>query len=98
MKIVCAAILILISASSVHFALGASGPDRPAGVEAQDWIPVSDKMGFVVTTPHRYPGPGGDNQVLLLTPPAEGYFMVRNGNRWLRIVIQDPLKGPGASG
>lgn len=64
----------------------------------RDWIPVSDKMGFVVTTPDMYPGPGGGNQVLLLTPPAEGYFMVRTGNGWQRIIINDPVKGPGSSG
>jgi hypothetical protein len=36
--------------------------------------------------------------VLFLTSPAEGYFMVHTGNVRQRLVIQDPLKGPGASG
>jgi hypothetical protein len=67
-------------------------------VDAQNWIPVSDKMGFVVTTPHVFPMPMPDRQVLFLTSPAEGYFMVHTGNVWQRLVIQDPLKGPGASG
>jgi hypothetical protein len=98
MKIIYAAVLILISALSVHFALGASPPDRPSGVAEREWIPVSDKMGFVVTTPHLYPGAGGDGQVLLLTPPTEGYFMIRASNGWQRITIKDPLKGPGSSG
>jgi hypothetical protein len=61
--------------------------------------PVSDKMGFVVTTPSV---PGAlvttDRQPLLLMPPAEGYFMVHTGDTWQRLVIQDPLKGPGTSG
>jgi len=94
MKAIAAALLILASV----LALGASGPDRPAGVEERDWIPVSDKMGFVVTTPHMYPLPAMDKQPLLLTPPTEGYFMVRSGIGWQRITIKDPLKGPGASG
>ena len=68
-------------------------------VDAGHWIPVSDKMGFVVTTP---PAPGAlvttDRQPLLLMPPAEGYFMVHTGNTWQRLLIQDPLKGPGSSG
>ena len=100
MKIVYAAVLILISAVSVHFANGASTPDRPAGVDAQHWIPVSDKMGFVVTTPQSVPGAlvTTDRQPLLLAPPAEGYFMVRGGIGRQRIIIQDPVKGPGASG
>jgi hypothetical protein len=51
MKPIAAALLILASVLTIHFANGASTPDRPAGVDAQHWIPVSDKMGFVVTTP-----------------------------------------------
>ena len=98
MKVIYTAILVLVSALAIHLAVGASAPGRPGGLDAQHWIPVSDKMGFVVTTPHYYPGLGGGDQPLLLTPPTEGYFMVRSGNGWQRIIIQDPLKGPGSSG
>jgi hypothetical protein len=99
MKAITATLLIL-SVLTIHFALGASGPDRPAGVDAQHWIPVSDKMGFVVTTPQSAPGAlvTIDRQPLLLTAPAEGYFMVHTGHTWQRIIIQDPLKGPGTAG
>jgi hypothetical protein len=99
MKIIYAAVLVLVSTFSIHLALGTPSADRPAGVDSQHWIPVSDKMGFVVTTS---PAPGAlvttDRQPLLLMPPAEGYFMVHTGYVWQRIVIQDPLKGPGTSG
>jgi hypothetical protein len=98
MKTLAAALLILGSMLAIHFANGASSPDRPADVDAQNWIPVSDKMGFVVTTPRIFPMPMPDRQVLFLTTPAEGYFMVHTGNVWQRLVIQDPLKGPGTSG
>jgi hypothetical protein len=98
MKPIAAALLILSTVLTIHFALGASPPDRPAGVEERDWIPVSDKMGFVVTTPHTYPLAPLDKQPLLLAPPAEGYFMVHTGNTWQRLTIKDPLKGPGSSG
>jgi hypothetical protein len=98
MKPIAAALLILACVLAVHFANGASSPDRPAGVDAQNWIPVSDKMGFVVTSPRTFPMPMPDRQVLFLTSPAEGYFMVHTGNVWQRLVIQDPLKGPGSSG
>jgi hypothetical protein len=93
-------LLILASVLAIHFANGASSPDRPAGVNVQNWIPVSDKMGFVVTTPQSVPGAlvTTDRQPLLLAPPAEGYFMVRSGIGWQRITIKDPLKGPGSSG
>jgi hypothetical protein len=98
MKAIAATLLILSFVVTIHFALGASTPDRPAGVDAQNWIPVSDKMGFVVTTPRVFPMPMPDRQVLFLTAPAEGYFMVQRGNTWQRIIIQDPFKGPGTSG
>jgi len=98
MKAITASFITLSTVLTIHFALGASGPDRPAGVDAQNWIPVSDKMGFVVTTPRIFPMPMSDRQVLFLTAPAEGYFMVHIGHTWQRIIIQDPLKGPGSSG
>ena len=84
MKAIAASLLILSTALAVHFADGAPTPDRPAGVDAGHWIPVA-----IVTT---------DRQPLLLMPPAEGYFMVHTGDAWQRLVIQDPLKGPGTSG
>jgi hypothetical protein len=98
MKAISATALVLTSAFAIHLAVAASGPDRPAGVEYRDWIPVSDKMGFVVTTPHTYPLPAVNKQPLLLTPPAVGYFMVCAGDGWQRIAIKDPLKGPGSAG
>ena len=39
--------------------------------------------------------PMPERQVLLLTSPAEGYFM---GNVWQRLTIKAPLKGPGTAG
>jgi hypothetical protein len=98
MKAIAASLLILASILAMHFASGASPGDRPAGVEERNWIPVSNKMGFVVTTPRIYPMPMPDRQVLLLAAPAEGYFMVHTGNVWQRVTIKDPLKGPGTAG
>jgi hypothetical protein len=100
MKAIATICLLPASMGAIHFAVGASGPDRPSGVVARDWIPVSDRLGFVVTSPNPYPGAlvTVDRQPLLLAPPAEGYFMIRAGNGWQRIAIKDPLKGPGSSG
>ena len=100
MRPIAASLLILSTVLIIHFANGASPPDRPAGVDARHWIPVSDRMGFVVTMSEGYPGAlvTTDSQPLLLAPPAEGYFMVRGGIVWQRIIIQNPLKGPGSSG
>jgi len=98
MKAIAAALLILASVLAVHFAVGASSPDRPANLNAENWIPVSDKMGFVVTTRRIFPMPMPDRQGLLLAGPEEGYFMVRRGNGWQRIIINNPIKGPGPEG
>jgi hypothetical protein len=98
MKAIAASLLILASVLAVHFANGASAGDRPAGVDPQNWIPVSDKRGFVVTAPRIYPMPMPDRQVLLLAGPAEGYFMVHTDNVWQRLTIKDPLKGPATTG
>jgi hypothetical protein len=98
MKAIAATLLVLVSVLAIHFANGASSPDRPSGVDAQNWIPVSDKMGFVVTAPRIFPQRVMDKQQLLLAVPTEGYFMVHTGNVWQRLTIKDPFKGPGTSG
>ena len=98
MKPVAALLLILAASFTVHIALGASEPDRPSGVAAQNWIVINDKLGFVVVSPDTYPAVTPDQQPLLLTPAASGYFMARGAIGWQRLKIVEPLKGPGAAG
>jgi hypothetical protein len=98
MKNIVAAFLICASTLTIQFATGAAGPDRPAGVEAPNWLPINDRLGFVVVPPAAYPVTTPDKQPLLLTPVASGYFMARSGVGWQRLVIVEPLKGPGDSG
>jgi hypothetical protein len=98
MKTVAAVCLICASIITIHFAVGAGGTDRPAGVAAPNWIPINDKLGFVVMPPATYPVATPDKQSLLLTPAASGYFMARSAVGWQRLVIVEPMKGPGASG
>ena len=98
MKTMVAAFLICASLLAIHFAVGAAGTDRPAGIAAPNWIPISDRLGFVVMPPDTYPAAQPDKQALLLTPAASGYFMVRSAVGWQRIVIVEPMKGPGATG
>jgi hypothetical protein len=97
MKTIAAALLISASLLTIHFALGEGRTDRPAGVAAQDWIAINDKLGFVVIPPGAGVGTP-DRQPLLLTPAATGYFMARTDHGWQRLVIVEPLKGPGAAG
>lgn len=44
----------------------------------------------------RFPAPAG--QALLLKPPVGGYFMVKGAGGWTRLLVFEPLKGPGDAG
>jgi hypothetical protein len=98
MKTMAVALLICASILTVHLTAGAAGTDRPAGVAASNWIPVNESLGFVVMSPAIFPAATPDKQALLLTPAASGYFMARTGAGWQRLVIVEPIKGPGATG
>ena len=119
------AIATLLFASS-WAVLSADPPDRPAGVTAANWIPVSDRLGIVLEQPaapmtrardaveirdgslrgrtimpdpeggSRFAAPTG--QALFLKPPVGGYFMVKGVSGWTRLVIYEPVKGPGEAG
>jgi len=119
---------LLLTLSYVSLSADAPAPDRPAGVAAEDWVVVSDRLGIVlVSTPPgaasnapmaeidgsgtlidrrnplssatggtRVPLPSG--QSLLLKPPVGGYFMVKGAGGWTRLVVFEPIKGPGDAG
>jgi hypothetical protein len=110
--LVTAAAIALISAAAVMHAAGAEGPDRPPGVKASEWAPISDSLGVVLVAQNFSPGgPSGplnsDSQAKpfiqhldgsVLASPATGYFMVKRGGHWVRLVVIEPLKGPGDAG
>lgn len=88
-------VALLLSVS----ALAAEPVDRPIGVEPANWIPVTDKLGFVVvaaaeaTSQAQLPTPMNP-QVLLNKvspePPAAGYFMIKGAEGWRRLVVLGP--------
>jgi hypothetical protein len=86
--------MALVVSPFVH---GSDTPDRPPGVAKDAWIPINDRVGFVVV-----PAPNGpvrmSPQALLLTPPVSGYFMLKSRSGWTRMVIVEPLRGPGETG
>ncbi len=118
--IIAAAITATAIASFV--ALSGDAPDRPAGVAARDWIPVSDSFGIVLAqTAAPVTGSGNSIEVregpdgvsllprggiadmrpsntLLLRPPVGGYFMIKGAGGWTRLVVVEPVKGPGDAG
>ncbi|HKQ14798.1 MAG TPA: hypothetical protein VJT80_15295 [Steroidobacteraceae bacterium] len=62
--------------------LGQEQRPQPPGVTADNWIPIGEKMGFVVT-----PGrPAADPSVLA------GYFVAWHGDSWKRIDSAGPFQ------
>ncbi|MDQ2638992.1 MAG: hypothetical protein M3Y79_00180 [Pseudomonadota bacterium] len=95
---------IAAAAITSYVAISGDAPDRPAGVAARDWIPVSDSFGIVLAqTVAPVTGSGNamdtrPNNTLLLRPPVGGYFMVKGAGGWTRLVVVEPVKGPGDAG
>jgi hypothetical protein len=101
-------------------AIGADAPNRPPGVSASEWAPISDTMGVVlvdnqptaldapIVTPSPASGAAtrdigagatrGGGGGAALTAPISGYLMVKRGSLWQRLVVIDPIKGPGSAG
>ena len=110
--LVTAGAIALVSAVAVMHAVRADGPDRPPGVNASEWASVSDSVGVVIV-PEKF-SPGGPKSPLpsggqanspmqyldgsVLASPANGYFMVKRGGHWVRLVVIEPFKGPGDAG
>jgi hypothetical protein len=92
-----ASILIVASMFAGYFVSAADDSDRPAGVEAANWIQMNDKVGFVVI-PERNSGPRVASAGLLLEPAASGYFMAKTPGGWRRLVVVESIKGPGTAG
>jgi hypothetical protein len=99
MKIVIALMLAIAATFALSSAIVAGAPERPPGVSADEWAAISDSVG-VVLVQHKQPTTSVviDRNVLLLAPPAEGYFVVKRGRQWRRLVVVEPIKGPGESG
>jgi hypothetical protein len=84
----------LAVAPSVH---SSDPPDRPPGVAVDAWVPISERVGFVLVLPNKVVRVT-DAQVLMLRPPASGYFMLKGASGWTRILIVDPSRAPADAG
>ena len=97
MKRIAIVSLVALMMSLPASAFAADVPDRPAGVDAQHWVPISGRLGLVLV--QRQAGPvAGGAQPLLLGPPVNGFFMVKGAAGWSRLVIVEPAMGPGGAG
>lgn len=122
MKRAIIAAAIAAAAITSFVALSGDAPDRPSGVAARDWIPISDSFGIVLVQTaapvtgsgnamEALEGPDGvillprggsvdlrPSNMLLLRPPVGGYFMVKGAGGWTRLIVVEPVKGPGDAG
>lgn len=95
-----AASLLMVVALGTAVANASDHADAPAGVSPSHWIPVSDRLGFVLEE-HSPSATGAaqSEQILIappektsakLMPPAKGYFVVKTALGWQRIAISEP--------
>jgi hypothetical protein len=80
--------------------LAAEERARPVGVEAKNWLPISDRFGFVIVTEKEWPpNVGGSREVLLADPervsahlqaPKKGYFVIKTEAGWQRVLVSEP--------
>jgi len=98
MKAFVASLVLFATAVGLSSALGAGAPDRPPGVAAEDWVPMGARVGLVIVRSDSSSVGAADRTGLFVQPPVQGYFMVKGRDRWSRLVVIEPLKGPGPAG
>ena len=100
MKTLATLALSLAAAFVTQHAAAADSADRPAGVEERHWIPITERLGFVVLAQKKqFPPPFPVNREALvpppesisaeLMPPEKGYFVVKTSTGWRRLVVTD---------
>ena len=94
--------VLLLGSSFTSFSADPS--NRPAGVTAKEWVPISDRLGIVLALPKgdatSDPVVISDPTTLLIAtkPPVGGYFMVKGASGWTRLIVIEPIKGPADAG
>jgi hypothetical protein len=89
MKAFFASVLLVASVIGLTSAGGAAdSPDRPPGLAAADWVPISDSLGIVLLHHDRMTIDIGQ-----AVPATDGYFMVKGHTGWRRLAIVRPFAG-----
>jgi hypothetical protein len=74
----CCVLCIVIGVAP--YARGIGRPAAPPGVTANDWVPLGDAAGFVITRETPLPGSMQREPATVM-----GYFMVRRAAGWRRV-------------
>ncbi len=89
--------IAVVSLTAAAVVSGQTTSSRPQGGVAKQWIPISDKLGFVVLPSASIGSGSADPDVLLVKPPVEGYFMLKDNSGRSRVAIAEPVFGPGGT-
>lgn len=78
----------ILFTANLSMAGAISQPSRPDQISEENWISLSDRVGFVITG-HENKKVGkkeiSGNQIPIVAKSARGYFMVRHKNVWIRL-------------
>lgn len=92
-------LLIFLLAFAGAQAFATEPSDRPIGIEPDNWIAVTEKLGFVVVIDDATSPPiqGTVSSQLLLNKvapdaPATGFFMIKTADGWRRIIVMTPTE------
>jgi hypothetical protein len=81
---------LIVAASAAQ-----SGADRPPGADGNNWVPISDSAGILLTNPAGIPGairlnvPTSEVQTLI-AGRGTGILMVKQGGIWMRVDLELP--------
>jgi hypothetical protein len=95
MKSLAAVLLVIVLVVvAIPHAFGERAADRPPGVPADNWVPISENLGVVLVAvgpANPEPQPVMTDRQLLMVggPSSNGYFMVRRGDHWTRLVVAE---------
>ena len=82
-------LVAVVTCSVVASSRGQSPADRPDGVDADRWVPISGSAGIVLTESMFVPGT--DPRVIVPTRgPRTGVLMVKAQGSWIRVDLELP--------
>jgi hypothetical protein len=89
---------ILVTAASLIVAASAaqSVADLPPGADGNNWVPISDTAGILLTSPAGIPGAirlqpqQGFNVETIAAGRGPGILMVKHGGAWMRVDLELP--------
>lgn len=89
---------ILVTAACLIVAASAaqSGADLPPGADGNNWVPLSDTAGILLTNPAGIPGAirlqplQGFKVDTIVAGRGDGILMVKHGGTWMRVDLEFP--------